>query len=290
MKINNTSTSTDKILNEHFNKLSNSSKINKWKIIIPLAIVILVIGILLIIKINIDQNNEHLKQMQIEKEQREKEEKEISQQQAKEEYVIQAKEENIYNLPRINLKSKILDVPITYQYPDLPSACEILALTNILNYYKFNLDKYELLNNYLVYDYDDWVNYYSGDPYSYDCGGAIMAPGITSICQTFLNDQNSRYQCYDVSGRKFEDLFAYIERDIPVQIWVTIGMEQPSSLFATQDDYCWYDNNHSVVLSGFDEDKNIVYISDSIDGQTCYDIDTVKSIYEQLNSQAVIIA
>ena len=63
--------------------------------------------------------------------------------------------ECVYNLPRLNLDAKYLNLNITYQYPEYPSGCEVIAMTNMLNYYNFGLYKSTLVNNYLPYSWSD---------------------------------------------------------------------------------------------------------------------------------------
>lgn len=41
----------------------------------------------------------------------------------------------------ISLSNEISDFPYTLQTPELPTGCEITALTMVLNYYGFSVDK-----------------------------------------------------------------------------------------------------------------------------------------------------
>lgn len=124
----------------------------------------------------------------------------------------------VMNLAQMGLPYKRLNVPIIFQYPEFPSACECMALTNMMNYYGFNLSKSTLVEEYLIYDENDWVNYYVGSPYSADNGGIMMCPAIERLYNRYVYSHPSQLKAYDVTGRNFEDLFAYIERGHPVQI------------------------------------------------------------------------
>ena len=88
----------------------------------------------------------------------------------------------------------------------------------MLNYYGFNLKKSTLINNYLEYSYYDWVNYYEGEPSTEEPGGTIMSPGIKHLADSFFSVNSSKFKAFNVSGKNFADLLAYIERGNPVQI------------------------------------------------------------------------
>ena len=235
-------------------------------------------------------NNEMERQYQL-RLQQEEEERIAAEQQAKlEAELLPIRQyECVYNLPRLNLDNKYLNLNITYQYPEYPSGCEVIAMTNMLNYYNFGLYKSTLVNNYLPYSWSDWVNYYSGDPSSEDPGGCIMSPGIKDMTDAFLKDNPSKFKAFNVSGKNFEDLFTYIERGHPVQIWSTIDMSEPYNILSQIGDYKWYENNHSVLITGFDKSTGMVTVVDSINGEESYRIKTVNDIYEKQNYQAIVI-
>ena len=110
-----------------------------------------------------------------------------------------------------------------------------------MNYYGFNLTKTYLVDNYLEYDEDDWVNYYVGSPYGEDLGGIMMCPGIQRLFTNYIVDHPAPFKGFDVTGKNFEDLFAYIERGHPVQIWSSLNMDdlgEPTS--STDEGYNVY--------------------------------------------------
>lgn len=259
-----------------------------------LSIAIPVILICLICFCIIDNHNKNLElQHQIEIEKMEQQQKEDEEKAAKAEQnkqlQLQKEIECVLNLKTLNLPNKKLNVDITYQYPELPSACECMALTNMLNYYGFNIDKFELVDKYLDFDNEDWVNYYVGSPYDKDYGGLMMCPAIKKVFNSFIKDHLSSFKGYDVTGKNFEDLFAYIERGNPVQIWSSLNMSDLGRFFSTIGSYKFYENSHSVLITGFDRDKSIVYIADSINGNVSYPISQAERIFKQQNSQAFIV-
>lgn len=45
-----------------------------------------------------------------------------------------------------------------------------------------------------------------------------MCPGVKILFDEFIGANPAAYKGFDITGRNFEDLFAYIERGHPVQI------------------------------------------------------------------------
>lgn len=266
-----------------------------WFILI-LSTIIIVIGIIFGISIIIDAYRDevykqYIIQTNIEEEARIEAEKEAQRlEEESRQWVMKKEIEAAYNLKPLGLPYKRLDVPILYQHPELPSACECVALTNMMNYYGFNLAKNYLVDNYLKYDEDDWVNYYVGSPYGEDLGGIMMCPGISHLFDNYIIDHPAPFKGFDVSGKNFENLFAYIERGHPVQIWSSLNMSDLGEATTTTDDgYSVYWYSHSVLITGFDSDEGIVYVADSINGACYYSIDIVKDIYEKQNKQAFVM-
>ena len=74
------------------------------------------------------------------------------------------------------LGSTNLDVPLIYQYPDYPTACESVATIEVSKYNEFDIGINEFLNNYLdTINYSDspianfenvFDRYFIGNPYS----------------------------------------------------------------------------------------------------------------------------
>ncbi|MDO5426490.1 MAG: hypothetical protein Q4F54_01560 [Coriobacteriia bacterium] len=46
----------------------------------------------------------------------------------------------------------------------------------------------------------------------------MMCPGVKILFDEFIGANPAPYKGFDITGRNFEDLFAYIERGHPVQI------------------------------------------------------------------------
>lgn len=115
---------------------------------------------------------------------------------------------------------------------------------------------------------------------------------IVDCAQNYLSDVSSLMQVTNVSGSELSDLYAYIQQDIPVIVWTTIDLVEP--VYTTEwvingETLKWLSNEHCVVLTGYNQDENVVYAADPLKGNVTYDASLFEQRYNQLFSQAVII-
>lgn len=107
---------------------------------------------------------------------------------------------------RVYAIREMREFPLIYQEPELPTGCEVTALTMVLNYYGYDVDKVTMATEYLpclpaefyygengvIYG-NDMVNYFVGDPTTeegYICG----APAIMTAANAYLQScGSSRY-------------------------------------------------------------------------------------------------
>ena len=180
------------------------------------------------------------------------------------------------------------------QHPELPTGCEITALTTVLNYYGYNVTKEEISDYYLEKGNaweTDFHEKFAGDPrsvYSYGC----YSPVIVETANKYLKEKNSSLRATELKNVEFEKLFEYTDNDIPVIIWTTIDLN-PGYYSATWTctngkTVTWYANEHCMVLVGHSGEK--VFVCDPTYGTlTGYDAELFKTRYNELFKQAVII-
>lgn len=217
-----------------------------------------------------------------------------------------ALEENSYESASADerVNKKLLNVSNIMQYPELPTGCESVALTILLNHLGYKADKLTIARNYLpkldFYWYNgvlygaDFRTTFAGNPeseYAYGC----YAQCITTTANNYLNDNGFGGKAYNITGSDFDSLlYDYIDKDIPVLIWITssnLHETMLTSVWTTPDGerVQWKAYEHCVVLTGYDLDNQLIYVSDPLVGNTSYDYGRIKQRYIDIGQQAVYI-
>lgn len=197
----------------------------------------------------------------------------------------------------------INDFPIVFQMPELPTGCEITAITMVLNYYGYNVDKSTMASEYLptvsnnqYYGADgrlygnDLRKYFVGDPFTqagYICG----TEAILSAVNTYLQETKSSMQAINKSGAQPEELYELVSKNTPVMVWITIDMadrSSPQGWYTEDGDYVdWSTNDHGAVLIGYSTD--MVMIADPLSGIVEYSRTQFESVFASRSYQCVIL-
>ena len=179
------------------------------------------------------------------------------------------------------------------QLPDLPTGCEIVSTYMVLKYLQFPISLLKFTDQYFANDSNsaDFRHYFVGDPYtSYGLG--CYAPCIVSAVNSYTSDCGSDYLAYNYTGYTFEALLNQVAEGYPVIFWGTQYMKEPfrGTYFQVGDETIrWISQEHCMVLTGYDLDKNLATVYDPLVGIVQYDMNKLKSRFLQLGSQAVII-
>lgn len=209
----------------------------------------------------------------------------------------------IQEIKEIPEQALLEEFEIVRQMPELPTGCEITALTMILNYYGYSADKMNMASEYLptvpVKFYEgedgriygpDMEMYFVGDPTSegYICG----TDAIVTAADAYLEDVGSGYRAKDLTGTVPENLYRLVADGIPVLVWVTIGMQERDKVrgWYTEDGRWmgWSRNDHGAVLIGYDE--GTVTIADPLSGLRVYSRDMFERVYASRGFGCVIIS
>ena len=136
----------------------------------------------------------------------------------------------------------LLDVPVVYQWPEMPNGCEATALTMLLQYYGFAADKLSVAYDYIPrsdFTYT-WFSTYGPDPASAYAGDPALfgfyclAPAVAEGANRYLAEQDSTLRAVDISGADGYVLRRSIAQGRPVVVWATIGFEP-----LVYSDYSW---------------------------------------------------
>ena len=188
------------------------------------------------------------------------------------------------------------------QYPELPTGSEVTSLTMLLNFYGYDIDKLTLARDYLpkmdFYWKDgemygaDYRTTIAGDPESESSYGCY-APCITATANKYISANGGTKKAVDISGTDFDTLLVnYIKNGKPVLIWITSnGLHETAltTVWKTEDGNAvrWVAYEHCVVLTGYDADAGVVYVSDPIAGNVSYSYSLARQRYFDMGKQAV---
>lgn len=191
---------------------------------------------------------------------------------------------------------KIHNVPIIYQYPELPTGCEATSLTMLLRYYGVEVTKEQVARsmpkaprptykNGRLYA-ESPNNAFIGDPFSKN-GFGVYAPVILKMIDGYLPGKAE-----DLGGGSFQKVYDAIDEGRPVMLWTTIGMleVQNSTQWVTPNGslFTWKIPEHAVVMTGYDDTS--IYINDPYTGSARkYSKSLVEKRWVQMGKQAVAI-
>lgn len=187
---------------------------------------------------------------------------------------------------------KRLEVENILQNPELPTGCEITALTIILNYLGYDVSKTTMADYYLEKGEVGSTSPYKafvGNPRDEDACGAF-APVIVKSAAKYLDSVDSGMNVYNVTGADYEELTEYVNQGHPVLVWETMWMAKPHEAAVWKVDgesIIWKSHEHAMVLIGYTSDTYIM--ADPLRGIYEYDKETTESRYEDMGKQAIVI-
>ena len=120
------------------------------------------------------------------------------------------------------------------------------------------------------------------------CGPAA----IVTAANGFLADQGSSLQAADRTGASPDALYALVEQNTPVVVWVTIGMtpRQPAQMswYTETGKYVdWTNNDHCAVLVGYTDSS--VWIADPLAGLVEYSKTSFERVFASRGNRCVVL-
>lgn len=185
-----------------------------------------------------------------------------------------------------------LDIPFVSQYPELPTGCEITALTTVLNYLGYNVDKLTMADYYLDKGKMGEVSPYKafvGNPRDEDSCGAF-APVLVNSATKYLKSQRSYMNVYNITGAEYNELLDYVDDGHPVLVLETMYMKEPYESCTWNIDgenIMWLSREHAMVLIGYTQSTYIM--ADPLRGICEYDKELVETRYKSMGKQAIVI-
>lgn len=197
---------------------------------------------------------------------------------------------------------KRIEIPYISQEGILPNGCESVSAVMLLQYYGFDADPLEFVDKYLdtspvsiKFGCRYGPNpkyYYAGDPRSEKNGWGCFAPVIVRALNKYLPES---HYALNLTGTSLAELCStYIDNDIPVAVWVTVGMKEINRIIQWQSydktqTYLYPSNEHCMVLVGYDKENYIFADPYGSLGIVCYPIEDTAVAYGSLGKQAVAV-
>ena len=174
--------------------------------------------------------------------------------------------------------SAYIDIANICQNPELPTGCECVSATIVLNYYGAGMGKTELVDRYLTYSEDPYQGFCGGSPYDQPDGSDLqwVAPGpVVNAMNQALSERGMNYTAVDITGTDFDTLLSYVDNGQPVLFW---GLENMRY------------GDHTLVLMGYDRNKNICYFADPMkNGIQSYDINKSRDAYNSRGKMSAVV-
>lgn len=205
---------------------------------------------------------------------------------------------------------RIDGVPVIAQV-DIKAACETYAGVMLMQYYDFDIEVSEFVDNYLIKKpvfYGEDGNLYGPDMdaayagLDANIGYGINCPAMAKCMNNYLETTDSKLRAYPYKDIPYDTLIKdYIDNDIPVMIWETTYMQEPyvkdiwvvdyvdeNSKKKIGDSESWMQNEHCMVFVGYDKDN--YYFCDSVAGKLAvYDKKEAEERYKQIGSQIIVL-
>lgn len=188
-------------------------------------------------------------------------------------------------------------VPIINQHPELPTGCEVTALTMIMQYHDVNVTKEQLAKEVtkVPVPYSSNGKLYGGDPNKGFIGDPFSKRGF-GVYKDALIPMIEKYlpgRAEDLSGGDFSQVYKALDEGKPVMIWSTIAMlnvDSKKSYWTTLEGETieWKTPEHAVVVVGYDDEY--IYINDPYVGkQRKYKKQVVINRWSDMGKQALTI-
>lgn len=192
----------------------------------------------------------------------------------------------------IYYESARLPMPLFFQCPDLPTGCEVTALSMAIGAEGFDVNPVMLAKDYLRYSRTDMGKGFVGNPFQED-GGGIFPPGLAGSANDYFEEQGSDLVATNITGACLEELLNYVGAGCPAVVWVTLYYEEPDWVDDGSEvdgiSYQWYSNEHCVAIKGYDLEDGLIFIGDPSEGWVEMDLEEFRDLYDEIGRYAMVI-
>ena len=170
--------------------------------------------------------------------------------------------------------------------------CEIVSLAILLRFMGFTPKKGKSMCDLLYYkltrkgDNDLRTKYY-GNPHGNGSYGACYETVIRNTALNFFEYKKTKHKVKAYKGKSLDYLLKHIWHGRPVIIWVTEKMQNSRNY--SMSGGIWNVNAHTLVLTGYNKKKGLVYVADPERGNVKYRLSTFRDRYALRGKRAVVI-
>lgn len=163
------------------------------------------------------------------------------------------------------ISEKLIDVPAICQYPELPTGCESVAATMVLQYYGTDITAGEFVISWLEYSENFYTangklygpnpnKVFAGNPFTNNSYGCFAEPIVTAI-----NRNSTNCKAQKITDKTLEELCEeFIDNNEPLLIWATMSMKESyeGKTWYLEDGsvFTWIAGEHCLVLVGYNSD------------------------------------
>ncbi len=190
----------------------------------------------------------------------------------------------------------VLDVKNIMQKPELVNGPEITCLAIVLHYLGYDaVSKVTLAEDYLetakpgeATPFEAFI----GDPRSAKESYGCYAPVIVKAANKWFEEKNIQKNCIEVSGATLEEMLRYVKSGVPVICWTTVSLSPTAygdSWVIDGETYIWRNNEHCVVITGYNNSKGTLIVCDPLKGLVEYTMNDFVVRYKEQYSNACIV-
>lgn len=132
--------------------------------------------------------------------------------------------------------------------------------------------------------------FYLGDPSNKRQQGYLANPPVLvkAVNKFFTKNRHKKYIAVNTTGKSLKTLLEEeVLNDNPVVVWLTIDNRKPYTAKVRGVPYIF--PSHTMVVSGYDREKDLLYLTDSISGYRSVSYDTANKLYNLTGKKSFIL-
>lgn len=199
----------------------------------------------------------------------------------------------------------LIPVPYVEMTSEFPTGCESSGAVMLLRYSGVDIELKGFVDDYLTCSAlkvkkgeitgcspDEAFIGNPREEGGYGCYAAVIEESLKKIISE-QKDEKKNLLVKNITGVSMKDVEKYVKEGIPVLIWATGKMAEPTKgttwkIKSSGKQFTWLRGEHCLVMTGVDE--KYYYFSDPLWGEgVSYEKSLVEKRYKQLGSQGIVI-